>query len=370
MTTKAIAKHINPGSVLFVFPTEWTAAVLVLALMSTCMVVALFTYLNYRTKKPYFYLWILSWMFYAVYLAAAFASLGSVESHFLVMARRACIGISALAMFWGSFHLTGRPRNIRELELGAGMIIAWSGVAAFLVQDRFWMTMPVFALLAGAGFYTGIAYLLRRRSYHGATILGTGFILWGAHLLAVPYLESSRPLMTLGYLTSAVLALMITVGMIVEGEVATAELSYRALFDSASDAIFLVDMLSLQVLEANAAAVRLTKRPAAELAGRPFVAVCPTLQGPEKKGTAAENQKLFRAFFRPFSEFPITRANGTTVNCEGDTTLIQWHQRPVLQVNVHDVSERKKVGQQLRRAEKPLGSRDGRFAGNGQAHRP
>jgi two-component system NtrC family sensor kinase len=40
------------------------------------------------------------------------------------------------------------------------------------------------------------------------------------------------------------------------------------------------------------------------------------------------------------------------VNCEGDATLVQWRQRPALQVNLMDVSERKKVGEQLRRAEK------------------
>jgi two-component system NtrC family sensor kinase len=62
--------------------------------------------------------------------------------------------------------------------------------------------------------------------------------------------------------------------------------------------------------------------------------------------------KMFNAVFRPFNEFPITRTNGTTVNCEGDTAFVQWQQRPVLQVNVRDVSERKKVGDQLRRAEK------------------
>jgi len=61
---------------------------------------------------------------------------------------------------------------------------------------------------------------------------------------------------------------------------------------------------------------------------------------------------MFNTVFRPFNEFPITRANGTTVNCEGDSALVLWHQRPVLQLNVRDVSERKKVGQQLRRAEK------------------
>jgi PAS domain S-box-containing protein len=342
-------KAANMEVLRFVFPHEWTTAVLVLALMSTCMVISLFAYLNYRTKKPYFQLWIIAWMFYAVYLTAALGLEMSMESAVLVMARRACIGLSALTMFWGSFHLVGRPRSMRELEFGTGLITVWSGVAAFLVRDKFWITMPVFALLAGAGIFTGVTYFLRRRHYHGATILGVGFFLWGLHLLAFPYLEASAPLMTLGYLGSAVLATMITVGMIVEREVSSAEQTFRVLFDSSSDAIFLVDMLTLQIREANAAALRLTKFAAVDLVGKSFVAICPSLQ---LQGTIADNQTMLRGLLRPFSEFPMARGNGTTVNCEGDLAFVQWHQQPVLQINIRDVSDRKKVGQQLRRAEK------------------
>jgi PAS domain S-box-containing protein len=341
-----------PGSTGFTFPVEWTSAVLVLALMSICMVLALFAYLNHRTKKSYFTLWIAAWTFYAVYLAAAIGLQESPNFGVFVMLRRACIGLSALFMFWGSFHLTGNPRSMKELKLGTVMILVWSGVAAFIVRDRFWITMPVFALLAAAGGYTGVAYFLRRRTYRSATILGVGFLLWGAHLVAFPFLEQSQTLMTIGYLVTAVLAIMIAVGMIVEQEVNTAEQSYRALFDSSSDAMFLVDILTLQILESNAAAERITKHAAADLVGRPFVEICPALQQ-AKSGAAKDNAlRMFNAVFRPFSEFPIFRSDGTTINCEGDTTLVQWRQRAVLQVNVRDVSERRKVGQQLRRAEK------------------
>jgi PAS domain S-box-containing protein len=331
---------------------EWTNAVLVLALMSICMVLALFAYLNYRTKRPYFNLWIFAWISYAVYLAAALGLQESPEMSFLVMVRRSCIGLSALFMFWGSFYLIGQPRSLRELQFGTVMMFIWSAVAAFVVRDRFWITMPVFILLAAAGIYTGVAYLLRRKTYHGATILGIGFLLWGMHLVAFPYMETSQALMTLGYFGTAVLAIMIVIGMIVEREVTTAEQSYRVLFDSASDAIFLVDFFTQKILEANASALRLTKRSAVDLVGRSFVEICPSLQRGGTTAVRMDSVKMFNAVFRPFNDFPIARANGTTVNCEGDTAFAQWQQRPVLQVNVRDLSERQKVGHQLRRAEK------------------
>ncbi|MGD0650245.1 MAG: ATP-binding protein [Verrucomicrobiia bacterium] len=344
--------HSIPSTTGFTFPMEWTNAVLVLALMSICMVLALFAYLNYRTKRPYFNLWIFAWISYAVYLAAALGLQESPEMSFLVMVRRSCIGLSALFMFWGSFYLIGQPRSLRELQFGTVMMFIWSAVAAFVVRDRFWITMPVFILLAAAGIYTGVAYLLRRKTYHGATILGIGFLLWGMHLVAFPYMETSQALMTLGYFGTAVLAIMIVIGMIVEREVTTAEQSYRVLFDSASDAIFLVDFFTQKILEANASALRLTKRSAVDLVGRPFVEICPSLQRGGTTAVRMDSVKMFNAVFRPFNDFPIARANGTTVNCEGDTAFAQWQQRPVLQVNVRDVSERQKVGHQLRRAEK------------------
>jgi len=343
---------VIPSSAGFALPVEWTNAVLILALMSVCMVLTLFAYLNHRTKRPYFSLWIVSWIFYAGYLAAAIGLQESPEFPFLVMMRRSCIGLSALYMFYGSFYLAGRPRSLRELKFATGMLVVWSAVAAFVVRDHFWITLPVFALLAAAGIYTGVAYLLRRKAYHGATILGIGFLLWGAHLVGFPYMEGSQVLTTLGYFLTAVLTIMIAIGMIVEREVTIAEQGYRVLFDSASDAIFVIDLVQYRILEANSSALRLTKRPVLDLIGRPFIELCPSLQSVKATAVEMDGIKLFNAVFRPFNEVPIVKGDGTTVNCEGDATLVQWRQRLALQVKLMDVSERKKVGEQLRRAEK------------------
>jgi PAS domain-containing protein len=245
------------------------------------MVLALFVYLNHRLKRPYFSMWIVSWICYAGYLGSAIGLEESPEFPFLVMMRRCFIGLSAVYMFWGSFNLAGHPRPLRELQFTTGLIFVWSGVAAFLVRDWFWITMPVFALLSAAGVYTGVAYLLQRKTYHGATILGTGFLLWGLHLLVFPFAEGSRLLTTLGYFTTAGLTTVIVTGMIVEREVTIAEQGYRILFDSASDAIFLISMAPYRILEANTTALRLTKRPILGLIGRPFFDVCPSLRSTE-----------------------------------------------------------------------------------------
>jgi two-component system NtrC family sensor kinase len=105
-------------------------------------------------------------------------------------------------------------------------------------------------------------------------------------------------------------------------------------------------------MEANTSALRLTKRSVLDVVGRPFVELCPSLQTVKTAALQMDGIKLFNAVFRPFTEVPIVKGDGTTVNCEGDATLVQWRQRPALQVNLMDVSERKKIGEQLRRAEK------------------
>ena len=133
------------------FPPEWVRAALVLALISIWVVISAFAYLNRTTKKPYFNLWTAAWMFYSLYLAAAIGLEESPDTLFLVMVRRACIGISALFMFWGSFQLTGHSRSQRELAWATVMMVLWSCVAAYQIRDRLWVTLPVFVLAGGGG---------------------------------------------------------------------------------------------------------------------------------------------------------------------------------------------------------------------------
>ncbi len=360
------------------FPAEWVKAALVLALFTTWVVIGLFAYLNHYTKKSYFSMWTVAWMFYAVWLAACIGLEESPDTPFLVMARRACIGISALFMFWGSFQLTYGSRNRRELGMGIVMIVVWSYVAAYKIVDRLWITIPVFVLLAAASVYTGIVYFRYGKRYRGANILAAGFILWGFHLLGFPFQEVLSPtFVAAGYITSSILSLLIAMGMVVqvleqarernetlleefkkgiatrrllEQEVTVSEQKYQALFESASDAIFLVDLETLELLEANQSAERLTNRNGPELIGRSFLDLCPDVRVETKN--LLENKKVFERVFSPSSELQMVRSNGAHLICEGSANLVQYNKRPVLQINVREITERKEMESQLRRGEK------------------
>ena len=341
------------GQSVLSFPPEWIKSALVLALITVWMVIVLFTYLNYSMRRPHLSLWIVSWMLYSVYLAAAIGLEDAPGTPFLLMASRACIGISAMFMFWGSFQLTGHIRDQRELGLGTVMILVWSYVAAYKVGDVMWVTFPVFLLLSAAGVYTGVLYMRRRRS-RGATILGVGFLLWGLHLIGFPLASGSQVLMSGAYFTSAILSLLIIVGMVLEDEVNISEQDYRALFDSSGDAIFLLDSTTLRIRETNLAAQVLSGYSAMQLHGRGFLDFCPDLW-PGPIGDF-DLRALLAKVNEPAQEFRMLRPDGVPLVFEACANLVHCPQGPVLQVNVHDITQRKQTEQSLRDTARQLES--------------
>jgi PAS domain S-box-containing protein len=362
------------------FPPEWAKAALVLSFLSTGVVIGVFFYLQRYTKKTYLSLWTSAWAFFALWLAAAIQLEETPDVPFLVFVRRVCIGFCALCMFWGSFELAGaRRRNRRELSVGMIFLILWSYIAAYRVRDPSWVTIPVFALLGAAGVYTGSLYYRLRRRYSGASMLASGFILFGLQLLLRPSIEHGSALvLTASYVAMSALAIYIALGMVVqvleqgreqnetlieefkrgmatrrllEQEVTVSEQKYRALFDSASDAIFLVDLETLNVLEANeSTAAFLGDNPSALQGRHSFLDICPALRSTD--GTLLNNKRMFDEVFGASKEFLMTRANGCAVVCEGTSNLIQYNKRPVLQLNIREITERKRLEQQVRQSEK------------------
>ncbi len=331
---------------------KWTGSALVLALLSMVAVAGVFYYVNRQVKRQYLTLWTMAWLFYALHLLAAIGLQTIPGAWLLILARRICIGISGLFMFWGSFHLDSKPRSRRELGLAIALVLTCCCVASYAVRDSYWLTILVFGFLGSSGIYTGRIYLTRRATHNGATLLGGGFVLWGSLLLLFPLLELSAWLMALSYLVSAGLAVTIAIAMatVAEREVNVAERSYRLLFDASSDAVFLVDMWKLNVLEANRAAERLTKYSGETLRGLSFRKVCPALD--RNTGNVLQNQRAFNAVFRPYEEIQLSQHGGKRIACEGEVAFAEWHQRMVFQVNLREIGERRRLEEQIQRAEK------------------
>ncbi|NQU11848.1 response regulator [bacterium] len=321
--------------------------------MSVWVVILLFLYLGRQTRKPYFLLWTAGWVFYSVYLAAAIGLQETPETPALLMARRACIGISALFMFWGSFQLTDARRTSPELALAVLLILTWSYIGAYHISERLWVTAAVFLLLASSGFYTGILYWRWRRRSYGAAVLSVGFMIWGVHLAAFPFWENSVALSTVGYVLSALLAFIITVGMVIEQQLTVSEQNYQALFDSAGDVMLLVDYDTFRVQTANAATCRITGRTPAELAGCSLDDLFPELResgdAPAPAGGVARLTEAHR-------ELHLERRGGEPRLVEVSANLVLCPQGPTLLIVARDVTERKRAEDTLRETARRLDS--------------
>ncbi|MCG3150046.1 MAG: Sensor histidine kinase RcsC [Verrucomicrobiae bacterium] len=364
----------------FSFPPEWVKAALVLSFFSTWVVIGVFWYLNRLTKKTYFSLWTISWMFFSVWLAASIQLEETPDQPLLMMVRRACIGVCALFMFWGSFEMTGSMRRSRrELGLGILLTLVWSYTAAYVVKDQPWITVPVFALFGAASLYTGRLYLRMRSRYRGASMLATGFMLFGVQLFCRPFIEDGTALaLTCNYVITSILAVFIALGMIVqtleqgreqndtlveefkrgmtvrrllEQEVTVSEQKYRALFDSATDALFLVDLETLKILEYNLAAATFVGDKPSDGIDRSFLDLCPSLRG-ISRNSLLDNKRMFDEVFGDSHEFTMLRPDGSQAPCEGTATLVQYNRRSVLQLDIREITERKRLEQQLRQSEK------------------
>ncbi len=137
---------------------------------------------------------------------------------------------------------------------------------------------------------------------------------------------------------------------VLEREVTHSEQRYRALFEAASDATFLVDLEGHKIIEVNQSAYRLFSRNGGALVGSVFTDICPGLQ-PVGNGLM-EDQTRYEEFFNTSNDCQVFRTDGTSFAAHGEAKLVNSNKRPVMQISLHEVSEQARVEQKLRKAEK------------------
>ncbi|EIM01358.1 diguanylate cyclase [Rhodanobacter thiooxydans] len=117
---------------------------------------------------------------------------------------------------------------------------------------------------------------------------------------------------------------------------------YRLLFDSAADAIVMVDEASGRILDVNRTASVWTGRSPGELVGDRFVHLFMQSMAGQKTGQAAANVLL--------------GAKGRTRPVETQTSLVNWGSQPVRQAIIRDISERVALERDRRIAAEALAS--------------
>jgi len=332
-----------------VFSPDLVKACLVLALISTSVVISLFAYVGQRTERSSYRYWTIGWLFYAVFLASMIAAGFLMQDWHLAAIPPACAALSALFIFAGNMevldHPLGRPKII---SIALGVVIL--NYLAHREGFAYWFACPAFWALAAAAVQAGMLFYRTRKATAGAKLVVIGYMAWAAVVVAVPLIERSPVFFGLSGFISSGCLMAVALGVILDHQLTNSEQKYRALLDGATDALFMVDLWSLKVLDVNQAGGRLVRRSAAELEGADFPEMCPELRREGKN--MLDHRQMFANVFRPFNEFHLVRSDGSLVLCEGDTTLAQWQDRPIVQVRMHELDPTKSLGPLVRRAEK------------------
>jgi two-component system NtrC family sensor kinase len=332
-----------------VFTPDLVKACLVLTLIAAAVVIALFAYVARGGERGHYRLWTIGWLFYSVFIAAMIAQDTAWEYWQIATIPTACVGLSALFMFAGNLHVLERPMEPRTLFLNSLAILTINHFAHGEGYP-YWFACPAYWALAAAAIHAGLIFYRNRCSAPGGVMVVVGFWMWALQVIAVPLVERQPLLFGMSQFLASACLVLVALGVIVDNHLEHSELKYRTVMDGTSDAIFMVDLWTLKVLDANQAAHRFARRPMETLIGTSFAELCPDLR--DVGANILDHRKMFAEVFRPFHEFHFLRSDGALVLCEGDTSVSQWRDRAVLQVRLREINPDNNVGQLVRRAEK------------------
>ncbi|MEY2465828.1 MAG: two-component system, NtrC family, sensor kinase [Verrucomicrobiota bacterium] len=361
----------------FYFSREYLKAAVLISLLTVWVLVGLFYYLNYYTKRRYFTIWTAAWLFYALWITLRFGLQGDEPQPWLLMLQFWCVGVSAVFLFWGGQRFLGERVSQKIIGLFLVFLLIWSYVAAYQLDNhnRLGGGIPLFTLIAAASLFTARSFLKYRHqhSYMGATLLTLGFTLWGIYMAVYPFLDS-KDLISIALFISAAIQLLVAVSMIIlvleevrssqqlaaeqlqlqkreqgvlRTRITSTEERYQSLFDQAGEAIIITDPDNFEILELNRAAEHLLGITSAETTRRSLKTFfnIPDAQTPPDGAAWFERVRQQRSL-------QVIRKNGSSVEVEMDGTQIDFDGRPSYQFFLREMTERVKLEQQLRQAEK------------------
>jgi len=207
---KFVNLHLN-------FSEQYLQATLFVSLLSVWVLVGLFYYLNRYTRREYFTIWTVAWLFYALWLTLGMTMQGTISIKAVFILRQCCVAISAVFLLWGSARFLSLPVRQTLLTLFMAFLLVWTIVSPEVLSDTFQIQLPVFILIGLGSVFAGVCFFRVRKKmpFVGAGMLSLGFFLWGVYLSSYPFSQRYQNLYNAGFLIAAVLQLFIAVSMIV-----------------------------------------------------------------------------------------------------------------------------------------------------------
>ena len=188
------------------------------SLLSVWVLVGLFYYLNRYTKREYFTVWTVAWLFYALWLTLNLEIPQSEPGGIVFVFKQWCVAISAVFLLWGSLRFLNI--RVRQTLFGLFMLflLVWTFVSPeALPHNQLAIQTPVFILIGLGSIFAGVCFyrLRKKMPYVGAGMLSLGFLLWGLYLASYPFSQEFADLSSAAFFIAAVLQLFIAVSMIV-----------------------------------------------------------------------------------------------------------------------------------------------------------
>jgi len=177
---------------------ELAAAYLQLAV--TLGLAALCTVLQKRYQKPYFGLWALAWVLYAVRLASIITFLHTGGSWWLFW-HQVITGWTALALLWAALVFSQRTPWRSRYWMVVALPLIWSYAAIYLLNHFLWAAGPMVAFLSFTTAWTAWAFFRYDRlvGSPAAKFLGGVLVLWALHHLDYPFLRAQGAWNPWGY---------------------------------------------------------------------------------------------------------------------------------------------------------------------------
>ncbi|HVR35294.1 MAG TPA: ATP-binding protein [Methylomirabilota bacterium] len=362
----------------FHFPEGGLKAAMLASLLSVWVLVGLFYYLNRYTKRRYFTIWTAGWLFYALWLTLGLSQPESEVPSWGFMLQQWSMGLTAVFLLWGSLRFLGLRTRQTSLGLFMVFLLVWSYLSAFTSLPRWQIELPVFGMIGLAGLTTAWCFHQygRRRQRMGAGLLACGFAFWGLFFIAAPFLQFSTRHPGTGFFVTAVLQLFIAVSMIIlvleevrlsnqfafeklrdqkdiqkelETRIESTEERYRSLFDQASEAIVIAAVDDLKILELNQTAERLLGVSRADASRQSLPAYCRIHSPPS--ATPRNSAEWIDLICRQ-TQLDLVGKDGGKTPAEVDGAPMDFEGRPAFQFFFRELTERARLEQQLRQAEK------------------
>ena len=199
------------------FSQQYLQATLFVSLLSVWVLVGLFYYLNRYTRREYFTIWTVAWLFYALWLTLGLNTQGLTYNKTVFILQQCCVAISAVFLLWGSARFLSLPVRQTLLTLFMMFLLVWTVVSPEVISDTLQIQLPVFILIGLGSVFAGVCFYRVRKKmpFVGAGMLSLGFLLWGFYLASYPFTLGYQNLYNAGFLIAAVLQLFIAVSMIV-----------------------------------------------------------------------------------------------------------------------------------------------------------